>query len=141
MIFQIFYNYVLIFYKLHKAETLNYTNMCEILNKLEELYTNNLVYRTIIVCNNIEHYKNILTKNNYDVYILDKYNSTINYDKLDIRIFLIKKDIFINFINEYYKNIKNEYFYTSIIIDPIEELDSDLKREYKKISKNNTLIL
>ena len=63
--------------------------MYKILDTLDELYTNNLVYRTIFVCNNTDDYKYILNKNNYDVYVLDNYNENLNYDSLDIRIFLI----------------------------------------------------
>ena len=52
--------------------------MYKILDTLDELYTNNLVYRTIIVCNNTDDYKYILNKNNYDVYVLDNYNENLN---------------------------------------------------------------
>jgi hypothetical protein len=115
--------------------------MYNILNKLEELYANNLVYRTIIVCNNTEDYKYILNINNYDVYILDKYNDKINYDALDIRILLIKKEDFIQFIEDYNKKELERYFYTSIIFDPEEEGDIELKNQYLKQSKNNTLLI
>ncbi len=67
--------------------------MCELINRLEELYSNNLVYRTIIVCddNNLDKYNNILNNNNYTAYILKDYDNTIEYDSLDVRIFTNRK--------------------------------------------------
>ena len=112
--------------------------MCKILHTLDELYTNNLVYRTIIVCNNTDDYKYILNKNNYDVYVLDNYDDNINYDALDVRILLIKSESFLQFIKDYNKKELDRYFYTSIIFD---SEDNELKAEYLKISKNNTLII
>jgi len=125
----------------------------EIINRLDELYSNYLVYRTIIVCdnNNITKYINILNENNYDTYALKEYDAAIDYDSLDIRIFLIEKKDFIKFISEYIDNDK-VYFYNSIIIqfdngndngddcDIIGEADR-IKREYKKMSNNNEIII
>lgn len=121
----------------------------EIINRLDELYSNYLVYRTIIVCddNSLGKYVNILKENNYDTYALKEYDAAIDYDSLDIRIFLIEKRDFIKFISEYIDNDK-VYFYNSIIIqfdngndcDIIGEADR-IKREYKKISNNNEIII
>jgi len=125
----------------------------EIINRLDELYSNYLVYRTIIVCddNSLGKYVNILKENNYDTYALKEYDAAIDYDSLDIRIFLIEKRYFIKFISEYIDNDK-VYFYNSIIIqfdngndngddcDIIGEADR-IKREYKKISNNNEIII
>jgi hypothetical protein len=124
--------------------------MCELINRLEELYSNNLVYRTIIVCddNNLDKYNNILN-NNYTAYILKDYDNTIEYDSLDVRIFLIEKERFIKFINAYIynQNIVDEYrgyFYNSIII----QLDNgnigdvlEIKKQYLDISSNNNDII
>ena len=43
----------------------------EIINKLDELYSNYLVYRTIIVCddNSQDKYVNILRENNCDYFM------------------------------------------------------------------------
>ena len=75
----------------------------EIINRLEELYSNYLVYRTIIVCddNSLDKYVNILRENNYDCYALKDYDAAINYDSLDVRIFLIEKGYFIKFIKRF----------------------------------------
>lgn len=125
--------------------------MCELINRLEELYSNNLVYRTIIVCddNNLDKYNNILNNNNYTAYILKDYDNTIEYDSLDVRIFLIEKERFIKFINAYIynQNLLDEYrgyFYNSIII----QLDNgnigdvlEIKKQYLDISSNNNDII
>jgi hypothetical protein len=125
--------------------------MCELINRLEQLYSNNLVYRTIIVCdhNNLDKYNNILNKNNYTAYILKDYDNTIEYDSLDVRIFLIEKERFIKFINAYIynQNLVAEYrgyFYNSIIIQldngNIEDL-LEIKKQYLDISSNNNDII
>jgi len=116
--------------------------MCTILSKLEEIYNNNLIYRSIIVCNDTDKYKNIFNKNNYDVFIIDKYNNNIEYETLDIRILLIDENNFIDFITHYY-NDKNTSipFYSLIIFDSCEQTNNNLKIEYKKISKNNTQLV
>ena len=125
--------------------------MCELINRLEELYSNNLVYRTIIVCddNNLDKYNNILNNNNYTAYILKDYDNTIEYDSLDVRIFLIEKERFIKFINAYIynQNIVDEYrgyFYNSIIIQLDNENIGDvleIKKQYLDISSNNNDII
>jgi hypothetical protein len=129
----------------------------EIINRLEELYSNYLVYRTIIVCdnNNLTKYVNILKENNYDTYVLKEYDAVIDYDSLDIRIFLIEKRDFIKFISEYIDNVNvngidKVYFYNSIIIQFDNDNDNDndiigeadrIKREYYKLSNNNEIII
>ena len=128
----------------------------EIINKLDELYSNYLVYRTIIVCDDSSQYKyiNILKDNNYDNYVLKEYDMTIDYNTLDVRIFLIEKKYFINFIKSYIEDkinanidINMTYFYNSIIInfdndeyDIIKETDK-IKSEYNEISNNNDIII
>lgn len=130
----------------------------EIINRLDELYSSYLVYRTIIVCddNKDDKYVNILRDNNYDSYVLKEYDTAVDYDSLDVRIFLIEKKHFIKFINGYIDNkIRanididryGAYFYNSIIIqfdnneyDIVEETER-IKREYKEISNNYDIII
>lgn len=145
-------------YNIHKAKTIITNKVLmthEIINRLDELYSNYLVYRTIIVCdnNNLTKYDNILRGNNYDTYVLKEYDAAIDYDSLDIRIFLIEKGDFIKFISEYIVNlningIDKVYFYNSIIIQFDNDNDNDIigeadriKREYAKISNNNEIII
>ena len=57
-------------YNIHKAKTIIVNKVLmksEIINKLDELYSNYLVYRTIIVCDDSsqDKYVNILKDNNY----------------------------------------------------------------------------
>ena len=137
----------------------------EIINRLEELYSNYLVYRTIIVCddNSLDKYVNILRENNYDCYVLKDYDAAVNYDSLDVRIFLIEKGHFIKFIKGYIDNKISAnadtdtetdmhrygaYFYNSIIIQLDNDNDYDIigeteriKREYKEISNNYDIII
>ena len=130
----------------------------EIINRLDELYSSYLVYRTIIVCddNKDDKYVNILRDNNYDSYVLKEYDTAVDYDSLDVRIFLIEKKHFIKFIKDYidnkiraniYIHRYGAYFYNSIIIqfdnneyDIVEETER-IKREYKEISNNYDIII
>jgi hypothetical protein len=155
---------------IHKAKTIIVNKVLmtrEIINRLEELYSNYLVYRTIIVCddNSLDKYVNILRENNYDCYVLKDYDAAINYDSLDVRIFLIEKGYFIKFIKGYIDNKISAnadtdtetdmhrygaYFYNSIIIQFDNDNDNDydiigeterIKREYKEISNNYDIII
>jgi len=153
---------------IHKAKTIIVNKVLmtrEIINRLEELYSNYLVYRTIIVCddNSLDKYVNILRENNYDCYVLKDYDAAVNYDSLDVRIFLIEKGHFIKFIKGYIDNKISSnadtdtetdmhrygaYFYNSIIIQLDNDNDYDIigeteriKREYKEISNNYDIII
>ena len=153
---------------IHKAKTIIVNKVLmtrEIINRLEELYSNYLVYRTIIVCddNSLDKYVNILRENNYDCYVLKDYDAAVNYDSLDVRIFLIEKGYFIKFIKGYIDNKISAnadtdtetdmhrygaYFYNSIIIQFDNDNDYDIigeteriKREYKEISNNYDIII
>ena len=155
---------------IHKAKTIINNKVLmtrEIINRLEELYSNYLVYRTIIVCddNSQDKYVNILGENNYDCYVLKDYDAAVNYDSLDVRIFLIEKGHFIKFIKGYIDNKISAnadadtetdmhrygaYFYNSIIIQFDNDNDNDydiigeterIKREYKEISNNYDIII
>jgi hypothetical protein len=86
--------------------------------------------------------------------VLKEYDMTIDYNTLDVRIFLIEKKYFINFIKSYIEDkinanidINMTYFYNSIIIhfendeyDIIKETDK-IKSEYNEISNNNDIII
>jgi hypothetical protein len=95
------------------------------------------------VCDDIDKYNNILNKYNYDAYILKEYDSSADYDSLDVRIFLIEKAVFTRFINAYMLDNKYmEYnygrrFYNSIII----QLDNDISGETEKIKRDYSEIL
>ena len=151
---------------IHKAKTIIVNKVLmtrEIINRLEELYSNYLVYRTIIVCddNSLDKYVNILRENNYDSYVLKDYEAVVDYDSLDVRIFLIEKGHFIKFIKGYIDNKVSAnaniethrygaYFYNSIIIQLDNDNDNEydiigeterIKSEYKVISNNYDIII
>ena len=113
--------------------------------------------------NSLDKYVNILRENNYDCYALKDYDAAVNYDSLDVRIFLIEKGHFIKFIKGYIDNKISAnadtdtetdmhrygaYFYNSIIIQFDNDNDYDIigeteriKREYKEISNNYDIII
>jgi|TARA_B110000483_G_scaffold2500_1_gene2933 hypothetical protein len=80
----------------------------DFVNKLEEVYKNQSVYRTLIVYGlkkNGAIYKYLLEHNNNTVYMIneDKYS---NYDKLDYRILMIEQNKYDKFID----NNGNDFF-------------------------------
>ena len=85
----------------------------DFVNKLEEVYKNQSVYRTLIVYGlkkNGAIYKYLLEHNNNSVYMIneDKYS---NYDKLDCRILMIEQNKYDKFIdnngNDFFSNLIN----------------------------------
>jgi hypothetical protein len=113
--------------------------------------------------NSLDKYVNILRENNYDSYVLKDYEAVVDYDSLDVRIFLIEKGHFIKFIKGYIDNKVSAnaniethrygaYFYNSIIIQLDNDNDNDndydiigeterIKSEYKVISNNYDIII
>ena len=80
----------------------------DFVNKLEEVYKNQSVYRTLIVYGlkkNGAIYKYLLEHNNNTVYMIneDKYS---NYDKLDYRILMIEQNKYDKFTD----NNGNDFF-------------------------------
>lgn len=87
--------------------------------ELDNIYKTNLIYRTIVVCNDdVLEYKNLLETKDFSVYLLDTpSNNHINYDDLDCRIILIN----VNILDEFFNNItstKLYNFYTIIAFAP-----------------------
>jgi hypothetical protein len=81
--------------------------------ELDNIYKSHLIYRTIVVCNNdVLEYKRLLENRDFSVYVINTI-SNINYDTLDYRIFLIKVDLFEEFLNNMISNKMND-FYTFI---------------------------
>lgn len=73
----------------------------DFVNKLEEVYKNQLIYRTLIVYGNetyVSIYKYILEQNNNSVYVVN--NKKINCDKLDYRILMVNDKKFKDFIEK-----------------------------------------
>jgi len=108
--------------------------------ELDNIYKTNLIYRTIVVCNDdVLEYKNILETKDFSVYLVDTpSNNHINYDDLDSRIILICFNIFEEFLNNIISN-KKYNFYTHIIFTPDTENMKDLvcnKYKYPEIIDN-----
>jgi hypothetical protein len=82
-------------------------------DELDNIYKSHLIYRTIVVCNNdVLEYKKLLENKDFSVYIINTI-SNINYDTLDYRVFLIKYDLFEDFLNNMISKKMNN-FYTFI---------------------------
>jgi len=91
--------------------------------ELDNIYKTNLIYRTIVVCNDddVLEYKNILETKDFSVYLVDTPSNThINYDDLDSRIILINSNLLEEFLNNIISN-KTYSFYTHIIFTPDTE--------------------
>jgi hypothetical protein len=68
------------------------------------VYQNELIYRTIIVVDNMEEcsvVKNMFETNSHTVAIFDEKNCDINYDNIDNRILLMMKNQFQSFLNNH----------------------------------------
>jgi len=73
----------------------------DFVNKLEEVYKNQLIYRTLIVYGNetyVSIYKYMLEQNNNSVYVVN--NKKIDYDKLDYRILMVNDKKFKDFVEK-----------------------------------------
>lgn len=106
----------------------------QFVEELDNIYKTQLVYRTIVVCNDdIEEYKRLLEKNDFSVYVVEvDAIATINYDTLDYRVILIKHSLFEEFLNNIISN-NNTDFYTYIAFT----YDNETFKEaiYKKYNK------
>ena len=111
----------------------------QFVEELDNIYKTQLVYRTIVVCNNdIEEYKRLLEKKDFSVYVVDvDAIATINYDALDYRVILIKHSFFEEFLNNIISN-NNTDFYTYIAFT----YDNETFKEaiYKKYNNYSDII-
>jgi len=105
--------------------------------ELDNIYKSHLIYRTIVVCNDdVLEYKKLLENKDYSVYVINTI-SNINYDTLDYRIFLIKSDLFEEFLNNIISNKMND-FYTFIKFTYENDIIKDTI--YKKYNNNYEII-
>lgn len=106
----------------------------QFVEELDNIYKTQLVYRTIVVCNDdIEEYKRLLEKKDFSVYMVEvDAIANINYDALDHRVILIKHSLFEEFLNNIISN-NNTDFYTYIAFT----YDNEGLKEaiYKKYNK------
>jgi hypothetical protein len=85
----------------------------DFVNRLEEVYKNQLIYRTLIVYGNkknVSIYKHILEDNNNSVYVVN--DKELNYDKLDYRILMVNEKKLKKFVEKNGKDFFNLVMYT-----------------------------
>lgn len=118
-------------------------DIVDIVDTLENLYSNHLIYRTIIVCddNDLDNYKFQLENNDHNVYVLTEYNKVdnVNYDIIDTRIFIIKETDFINFVKKY-KDNDGRYFYNMVFFTSQKNKET-LTKEYRHLINNDNIII
>jgi hypothetical protein len=125
-----------------EKHTMDY-DIVDIVDTLENLYSNHLIYRTIIVCddNDLDNYKCQLENNDHNVYVLTEYNKVdnVNYDTIDTRIFIIKETDFINFVKKY-KDNDGRYFYNMVFFAS-QKNKEQLTKEYRHLINNDNIII
>ena len=109
----------------------------QFVEELDNIYKTNIIYRTIVVCNDeLVEYKRLLENKDFSVYVVDTI-TTINYDALDHRIILIKHSLFEEFLNNIISN-NNTDFYTYIAFT--YDNDNFKKAIYKKYNNYSDII-
>lgn len=120
-------------------------NHIKLLNQLCDIYEDRLIYRTIIVTDNINdsiNLYNILENADYSVLIVNKLDHNINYNEVDKRIVLITRNKFKNFI-KYLNNtfgIANSYNLVLFSYNIDTKYTYKLNNYYKDLTKNITNI-
>lgn len=121
----------------------DYNNIKEFVKKIETIYTNELIYRALIITNDINDRNNIediLTMNDHSVKVFTEINPEINYDKLDNRIFIIEYTIFKEFVNHMINRygIENLPYNLIIFSYDLDNVNIDkLKKEYNGLTNSN----
>lgn len=116
-------------------------NHIKLLNQLCDIYEDRLIYRTIIVTDNINdsiNLYNILENADYSVLIVNKLDNNINYNEVDKRIVLITRNKFKNFI-KYLNNtfgIANSYNLVLFSYNIDTKYTYKLNNYYKDLTKN-----
>jgi hypothetical protein len=113
----------------------------QFVEELDNIYKTHLIYRTIVVCNDdILEYKDLLENKEFSVYVVNSITN-INYDTLDYRIILIKKDLFEDFLNNIISNnINNFYTYITFTYDNDNIKDTISKKYYNNYDIINNII-
>lgn len=120
-------------------------NHIKLLNQLCDIYEDRLIYRTIIVTDNINdsiNLYNILENADYSVLIVNKLDNNVNYNEVDKRIVLITRNKFKNFI-KYLNNtfgIANSYNLVLFSYNIDTKYTYKLNNYYKDLTKNITNI-
>lgn len=121
----------------------DYNNIKDFVKKIETIYTNELIYRALIITNDINdsnNIENILTMNDHSVKVFTEINPEINYDKMDNRIFIIEYTIFNEFVNHMINRygIENLPYNLIIFSYDMDNVNIDkLKKEYNGFTNSN----
>jgi hypothetical protein len=84
----------------------------DFVNYLEDIYKNQLIYRTLIIYkSNLNMYKYLLEQNNNSVHVVNM-SDKIDYDKIDCRILLVNKKIYNDFIAKHGNSFYNLVIHT-----------------------------
>lgn len=84
----------------------------DFVNYLEDIYRNQLIYRTLIIYNsNLNMYKYLLEQNDNSVHVVNMCDN-IDYDKIDSRILLVNKNIYNDFVAKHGNNFYNLVIFT-----------------------------
>jgi|SaaInlV_125m_DNA_1040241.scaffolds.fasta_scaffold192354_1 hypothetical protein len=108
------------------------------------IYQNELIYRSIIIANDIEEIgiiKNLFETNNHNVVIFKEDELNINYDMIDNRVVLMTKKHFVAFL-EFGQFSSFNFIGISYTIDD-EDVETLIQSFYEKTNNNidNTIIL
>lgn len=102
----------------------------QFVEKLDNIYKTHLIYRTIVVCNDdISEYKILLENKDFSVYIVNTV-SNVNYDALDYRIILIKRDIIEDFLNNIISNNINNFYTYITFTDDNNDIKNKIIEKY-----------
>lgn len=115
------------------------------INDLESVYTNELIYRSIIVCQNgtKSHVKDLLETYDHTISIINDIDTSIDYEKLDSRILLVSIDKFkslIEYLDDKYGLQNVSYNLIAFTYDIDYDTWNNMKEWYIKKNGNGIII-
>lgn len=118
--------------------------LSEFVNNIENhIYSNELIYRSILVVNDNEEsiiLKNILTRNDHVVFIIDEIFPFLDYNNIDCRILIMNQNTLIKFINHIditFGIDKSSYNFIGFCYSIPDECVSNLISYYLNKTDNN----
>ena len=96
------------------------------------VYENELIYRTMIVCNecNMDVIKNLLEKEDYSVFVMDTIEKSLDYESMDFRVLIVSCEMFKDAIEHF----EGKYGLGNISYNFIafaHDIDDDISAELK----------
>lgn len=118
--------------------------LSEFVNNIDNhIYSNELIYRSILVVNDNEEsiiLKNILTRNDHVVFIIDEIFPFLDYNNIDCRILIMNQKTLIKFINHIDSTCgidKSSYNFIGFCYTIPDECVSNLISYYLNKTDNN----